>query len=478
MTTNIVTTPLVSIPSEWAWDLKPTTTNKQNSFVVPGLLIGIVGLVCACGIYCWSKWRQQHQPLLPHRHLEHLSGLKRDALEDPCVSFTNTSGMKRVCRSLGGKKWTCNICLFENAKARRACVLCETPPEISILNDLAFAGMGGLVSLDQLNDRQRSARLRSQWTRQHSNNNLHWVLSTPFDRPEHCYIIGCEDLGHPVEIRPWRAENANQCVLGERLPTWWAEQLQQLQAPTFSIKYAHLLKQIAHSYTNYTKMKVSRDQLFTESTMLLTTIPHDKLCAMTKITLLGESGIDAGGVTREWYTLFSTAILGPERGLFIINKTDQSLFINPNSATHHGPNHLQVYHAIGRLLGKAIVDGQVLPFQFSVPLFKALLGYPVSIEDIRYLDPVVYSSLVFVRDCTSDVAELALTFSATLDASTEVDLVPNGRAIEVTCANKAEYIERMVQYLLFDRVAPQLEKMVQGLYDVLPQELLMPFDYK
>ncbi|KAF0709140.1 Aste57867_6079 [Aphanomyces stellatus] len=36
----------------------------------------------------------------------------------------------------------------------------------------------------------------------------------------------------------------------------------------------------------------------------------------------------------------------------------------------------------------------------------------------------------------------------------------------------------MVQYLLFDRVAPQLEKMVQGLYDVLPQELLMPFDYK
>ncbi|KAF0694862.1 hypothetical protein As57867_014237, partial [Aphanomyces stellatus] len=172
------------------------------------------------------------------------------------------------------------------------------------------------------------------------------------------------------------------------------------------------------------------------------------------------------------------AILEPKQGLFITNKTDQSFFINPNSAKDHGPNHLERYLAIGRLLGRAIVDEQVLPFQFSVPLFKALLGYPVSIEDIRYLDPVVYSSLVFVRDCTSDVAELALTFSATLDASTEVDLVPNGRAIEVTCANKAEYIERMVQYLLFDRVAPQLEKMVQGLYDVLPQELLMPFDYK
>ncbi|KAF0682492.1 Aste57867_25385 [Aphanomyces stellatus] len=181
---------------------------------------------------------------------------------------------------------------------------------------------------------------------------------------------------------------------------------------------------------------------------------------MTKITLLGESAIDAGGVTREWCSVLSLANLDPEQGLFITNKTDLS-FINPNSAKDHGSNHLES-----------------AAFPNQRPAFQGPLGQPVSIEDIRSLDAVVYSSLVFVRDCTNDVAELALTFSATLDASTEVDLVPNGQAIEVTCANKAEYIERMVQYLLFDRVTPQLEKMVQGLYDVLPQELLMPFDYK
>ncbi|RHY90440.1 hypothetical protein DYB26_015981, partial [Aphanomyces astaci] len=53
-----------------------------------------------------------------------------------------------------------------------------------------------------------------------------------------------------------------------------------------------------------------------------------------------------------------------------------------------------------------------------------------------------------------------------------------GRDVGVTNANKAEYVERMVQYLMFERVAPQLQRLVQGLYDVLPQELLMPFDYK
>ncbi|KAF0716257.1 Aste57867_2945 [Aphanomyces stellatus] len=438
------------------------TVNVQEELLV---LVGFSLVAIVAVYYCRKKFKLNDVPLMPNEHVGHLRGLKRDALEDP---------------SLEAKKWTCNICAFRNSTERPACALCCTNQMVHLLVVPEFATSDGVVSFDQLNNTQRSARLRNQWSRQLDDGRccMVWKADLKTTGTDPFYVIGRPNENSKLRILSWKPRSAGQTVMGERVPFWWYDQLLQLQPLGFSLKYAWLISSIAASIQSYIKMKVFRTKLFDESVQLLSRIPRDQICSMTKISLLGEKGIDAGGVTREWYSLLTNAILEPERGLFVTNKADRSLFINPNSAKDHGSNHLQVYHAIGRLLGKAIVDGQVLPFQFSVPLFKALLGYPVSIEDIRYLDPVVYSSLVFVRDCTSDVAELALTFSATLDASTEVDLVPNGRAIEVTCANKAEYIERMVQYLLFDRVAPQLEKMVQGLYDVLPQELLMPFDYK
>ncbi|CAK4084872.1 unnamed protein product, partial [Aphanomyces euteiches] len=221
----------------------------------------------------------------------------------------------------------------------------------------------------------------------------------------------------------------------------------------------------------------TRDNIFKESLWALENLKVDQLCSRTKVTLKGEVAVDAGGVSREWYTLLTYAIFEPKRGLFIANKTDQYFFINPNSERDHGRKHLEKFHAIGRLLGRAIVDEQVLPFHFSVPLFKMILGYPISMDDIRYLDPTVHSSLEFVRD-SPDVEALTLTFSVSVDATTEVDLIPNGRDVAVTNFNKAEYVERMVRYLLFDSIAPQLQSMIQGLYEVLPPEVLMVFDYK
>ncbi|KAF0716258.1 Aste57867_2947 [Aphanomyces stellatus] len=459
------------------------TTDAQVGRIVQEVLISIAAVVVLAAVYCSYRRKKRLErlraaarpPLLPNEHVGHLYGLKRDALEDP---------------TLEADKWTCGVCAFRNAKDRVECVLCHTTRNAFMLAMPEFnQAKDGAVAMGQLNDKQRSARQRKQWQRGLDTNNKYpiWVMTEELATPRPFYIVTkstppageTKDSNMSLTLVPWTEKlELHSLVDGAPISKWWIQQSSDLTSLSFSLKYSWLLQQMAGAVEGYTKLKVYRAELFRESIQILNLIPEDQLCTMTKISLLGESGIDAGGVTREWYTLLSSAIFEPDQGLFITNKADQSLFINPNSATHHGPNHLQVYHAIGRLLGKAIVDGQVLPFQFSVPLFKALLGYPVSIEDIRYLDPVVYSSLVFVRDCNSDVAELALTFSATLDASTEVDLVPNGRAIEVTCANKAEYIERMVQYLLFDRVAPQLEKIVQGLYDVLPQELLMPFDYK
>ncbi|KAH9180927.1 hypothetical protein AeNC1_017098 [Aphanomyces euteiches] len=440
----------------------------NGSFIVgyPPIMAFLI-MVCfaaAAVIVCSCK-RSQKKPeaLLPNEHVGHLHGLKRDALEDP---------------SLEASKWACNICSFRNDKERLTCVLCRTSRAVFLLVAPEFTE--GVLLLEQLNDPQRSARLRNQWNRGFDKDKrVVWKSHRDYlSHPEQYYTVVRTHTGSSLDLVALPSESGTLTTLrGEVLPAWWIYQLRAIQDKSFSLKYAWMVNQIALAYSNYTKIKVYRSKLFEESIQIIMHIPLNQLCTLTKISLLGESGIDAGGVAREWYMLLTTALFEPKQGLFVVNKSDQSFSVNPNSARDHGSKHLERFHAIGRLLGRAIVDGQVLPFHFSVPLLKILLGYPVSMDDIRYVDPTIYSSLRYVRDA-EDVDNLSLTFSVSLDASTEVDLIPNGRNVAVTNANKADYVDRMVRYLLFGSVAPQLESLVQGLYEVLPPELLMAFDYK
>ncbi|ETV72086.1 hypothetical protein H257_12871 [Aphanomyces astaci] len=417
-------------------------------------------------LLCFRTKQGTVEMLLPNEHVGHLYGLARDALEDP---------------SLEAKKWSCSVCSFRNAPDQLECVLCRTSQAVYLLVAPEFGSPdGSVVTVDKLNSTQRSARERHDWVRVYYSTRAtpQWTTNREtLSSSQHYVATESTETFQLVELAPEMAGVA--IASGAPIASWWFGQLEHLQSLSFSLKYAWLVTELSGLTEKHTKMKIFRAKVFQESIHVLMLISPDQLCTKTKITLLGESAIDAGGVTREWYTLLTTEIFSDEQGLFMVtNKDDQSFFINPNSERDHGPNHLADFQAVGRLLGRAIIDGQVLPFHFCVPLFKMLLGYPVSIEDIRYLDPTVYSSLTYIRDC-DDVDDLALTFSVTVDTDVpEVELVVGGRDVGVTNANKAEYVERMVQYLMFERVAPQLQRLVQGLYDVLPQELLMPFDYK
>ncbi|KAF1336569.1 Hect ubiquitin ligase, partial [Globisporangium splendens] len=56
------------------------------------------------------------------------------------------------------------------------------------------------------------------------------------------------------------------------------------------------------------------------------------------------------------------------------------------------------------------------------------------------------------------------------------DLVRNGRKIQVMDDNKDFYVERRFHYLLFESVAKPLYVFLKGIYEVVPQEMLMVLD--
>lgn len=151
----------------------------------------------------------------------------------------------------------------------------------------------------------------------------------------------------------------------------------------------------------------------------------------------GEEAVDAGGVTREWFLVMSRQIFNAGYALFSPSSTNSNVF-QPNPLSSVNPDHLQYFAFVGRLIGKAIVDGHMIDAYFTRSFYKHILGAQPTFADMESIDPEVYKSLKWMlENPIEDVIEQ--TFSVETDFLGDikvVDLIPNGRNIQVTDENK------------------------------------------
>ena len=66
----------------------------------------------------------------------------------------------------------------------------------------------------------------------------------------------------------------------------------------------------------------------------------------------------------------------------------------------------------------------------------------------------------------------------TLGVKNTVELVPGGADIDVTEDNLPEYIEACMKYRLLGRYEAQLNELLLGFFDVIPEPLLTVFDFQ
>jgi E3 ubiquitin-protein ligase HUWE1 len=215
-------------------------------------------------------------------------------------------------------------------------------------------------------------------------------------------------------------------------------------------------------------INVRRDQVFLDSYKALYFKSAEEIkSSRLNIRFQGEEGIDAGGVTREWYQVLSRQIFNPDYALFSPVASDSTTF-HPNRTSWVNPEHLSFFKFIGRIIGKAIYDFKLLDCHFSRAVYKKILGKPVSIKDMETLDLDYYKSLVWMleHDITDIITE---TFSIEAEDYGEqkiIDLKPGGRDIPVTEENKHEYVRLVVDYRLIKSVQEQLDHFLQGEYCV------------
>lgn len=224
-------------------------------------------------------------------------------------------------------------------------------------------------------------------------------------------------------------------------------------------------------------MVVHRDTLFEDSYRHIMDKKDYDLRNKLWIEFFGETGLDYGGVTREWFFLLSHQIFNPYYGLFEYSATDNyTLQINPHSEACN-PEHLSYFHFIGRIIGMAIYHGKLLDAFFIRPFYKMMLGKKITLFDMESVDNAYYNSLIYVKD--NDPADLELTFSlddSIFGETQNVELVPGGANIAVTEENKEEYIEAVISWRFVNRIEKQMNQILKGVQEVVPSNLLRLFD--
>lgn len=278
--------------------------------------------------------------------------------------------------------------------------------------------------------------------------------------------------------------DAATTITGYRIRADELELIDQVSQLPFQKKYAWFLERMNGLLRNWDegriKLSVHREHILVESMEQLLGIQLEHIHFPLRIEFLGEIGIDAGGLQREWFSILFEKLLDDALGLFMnCHRNNQSVAINPNSIECTA-DHLLYFRGIGRLMGRALLEGQTMQARLCLPILKHLLGVPITFSDLQYVDPEVYNSMKWVR-VNQNVDALDLTFSVTEirgDRPIVIDLVPGGSDITVTDDNKAEYLHLKLRYLMLDRYAPQLQALSLGLFEVIPQENLMVFDYQ
>lgn len=226
------------------------------------------------------------------------------------------------------------------------------------------------------------------------------------------------------------------------------------------------------------QLSVRRDQVFLDSFKSLYFKTADELkYGKLNVRFHGEEGVDAGGVTREWFQVLARGMFNPNYALFIPVAADRTTF-HPNRLSGVNSEHLMFFKFIGRIIGKALYEGRVLDCHFSRAVYKCILGRTVSIKDMETLDLDYYKSLLWMleNDITDIITE---TFAIETDAFGEkqvIDLIPDGRNIPVTQENKEEYIQRVVEYRLVESVREQLDNFLKGFHEIIPPDLISIFN--
>ncbi|XP_071541149.1 LOW QUALITY PROTEIN: probable E3 ubiquitin-protein ligase HERC1 [Panulirus ornatus] len=203
-----------------------------------------------------------------------------------------------------------------------------------------------------------------------------------------------------------------------------------------------------------------------------------------KVKLVGEGADDAGGVFDDTMTEMCNELVTGAVPLLIPtpnavsdtgNNRDRFL-VNPDLTQHH---HMMWFKFLGILFGIAIRTKKPLALPLAPLMWKLLAGIAPSSADLEEVDVEYMQSLRAIRDIDQDgVTEDTFhevipleSFECMSLTGVRVAVVPGGRAVPLTFANRQEYVNRTIHYRLH-QMDRQVAAVREGMAWIVPVPLL------
>jgi E3 ubiquitin-protein ligase HUWE1 len=227
-------------------------------------------------------------------------------------------------------------------------------------------------------------------------------------------------------------------------------------------------------------LRVRRHEVFMDSFHQLKNKTPPEMHGKLRVTIAGEEGLDAGGVTREWYSLLAREMFNVDYALFKLSANGVSFQPNPNSSINS--EHIQFFKFVGRIIGKALCDSQALDVYFTRSFYKHILGQEVTYQDMEDLDVDFYKSLKFLMEINlddSDLHEYYFSYEEEEFGILKVkELVPNGKTRRVSEADKMDYIKLLCAAKMTKNIQAQIEAFKTGFHEMVPAKIVSIFDSK
>ncbi|KAG7352855.1 HECT-domain ubiquitin-transferase [Nitzschia inconspicua] len=236
------------------------------------------------------------------------------------------------------------------------------------------------------------------------------------------------------------------------------------------------LRQHANRRHGSLRLHVRRQHVFEDTYHQLRLRNADEMRGRLNITFRNEQGVDAGGLSREFFGVLAKEIFNPNYALFTSTEDGSTFQPNPNSSIN--PDHLSYFRFVGRIVGKAVSDGYLLDAYFTRSLYKHMLGIKPSHPDMEAIDPDYYKNLKTILEYDLGDLGLDLTFSIedhSFGTSQTVDLIEDGRNVPVTEENKAKYVSLVCQHRMTTAISSQIKSYLDGFYELVSKDLIQIF---
>ena len=197
-------------------------------------------------------------------------------------------------------------------------------------------------------------------------------------------------------------------------------------------------------------LMIRRKEIFMDAYSQLHYLSPNELKGKITIEFSGERGQDVGGLTRDFFIDLSREMFNQNFGRFKHSDNGSSYMPNPKSYVQS--DHLSFFKFIGRVIGKALLENCNLECYFVRSMYKMMIGQKLNFKDLEDYDNNLFNGLDWCLKPGNDVAALYECFSTSLDffgKTEEIDLIPDGRNIDVTDENKELYCERKAYYHLY-----------------------------